>query len=153
MDFNAISEKLETSVVEVPIESPSGMHFFAYESPKDGWNLTDEPKIAELDLKVKCHPVIIKVVGADHPSFKSAVAKVQKEIQKRPQKNQDPTEAEKVMLLASAVVGWDYLVWGVDGCESKPLEFTPANAKMVIGRYTPLAEQLNLFISNRENFT
>ena len=93
--------------------------------------------------------IIISVVGADSPTYRSELHKLANKRAKRGRGvlNSESIEADNIELLVACTRGWSGLDY-----KGAALAFSPANARMVYKDFVWLREQVDAFIGDRANF-
>ena len=94
-------------------------------------------------------PVVIHVFGADSNEFQKAVNREGNKNLQRPKAKQtmEKIRSTSAKLMAELTTGWENIV--VDGEE---LPFTASNAEMLYQRFNWIKEQVDEFVSERQNF-
>lgn len=93
-------------------------------------------------------PLVIRLLGADSPTFKRAVQEIQQSAQNK--RRVPPAEQERntVNALARATVGWsDNWVW-----DGQPFPYTAENCRKLYAERPWLRTQVDEFIADRSAF-
>lgn len=152
MDINSLSKSLNGDVFKMPFPDPDGRDLFA-KQVDDVWTVTTDSTDA--------NPVTLHLVSKESPQYRAARRTLDAAIMKdtRQPANKQMSEDEKdekvLRTICAAVVGWDYMVWNDDpqnGGEPYLLDFTPANALMVLGAYSPARTKADQETQNLGNF-
>ena len=98
----------------------------------------------------KSKPVTVSIVGMDSEQFRTrhrAIINRRLNAGKKAKITAEEIEAESIDTIAACITGWQYV-----GLDKKALDFSKANAKVLLTRLPWLREQLDEAIADRANF-
>lgn len=125
-----------TDSVSVPLRHPTTNEKLFWE---------DEPGQPD-----KSKPVTVNIVGMDSEAFRTrhrAIINKRLNAGKKAKITAEEIESESIDTIAVCITGWQHV-----GLDKKPLEYSRANAKVLLTRLPWLREQLDEAIADRANF-
>lgn len=108
------------------------------------------PTTAERLLSDTGAPITISIVGMDSEQFRArhrAIINRRLSAGKKAKVTAEEIEAESIDTIAACITGWQHVE-----LDAKVLEFSKANAKVLLTRLPWLREQLDEAIADRANF-
>ena len=158
MDFNSIGQQVASSTgTKMSIDSPAGLPMFAYEDPKNGWQVTDDQEAVQRELKgVQMFPCQFEMVSKDSKEFRRRAAQLYRLSKSNKNYKFSEAEIEAAKTVAAGIVGWSHMVWQDNPSDPKSktylIEFNEENLLTVLFGYRAALDKANEFIAERANF-